>query len=185
MARANRAPFRDLRPGRSLPSGATHSKSLVYQVPAPEEAQARARYVLNYLRQQTVGMTTDQQRGFVLGELRKINPFVLEELLLHVFADANHPVERPKYVADGGIDGAVLLHDELILIQTKRYNREIEAEHVAQFVNVVQQHSEATGGLFIHTGRTNIEANYYIRKSEGLVQILSGDPLVTFILCGL
>ena len=58
--------------------------------------------------------------------LRKINPYVFEELLLLAFERRGMRVIRnSRYSGDGGLDGQVLIDGERWLIQAKRYGRTI------------------------------------------------------------
>ncbi|WP_250151835.1 restriction endonuclease, partial [Escherichia coli] len=58
--------------------------------------------------------------------LRKISPYVFEELLLLAFEQQGMPVIRnPSYSGDGGLDGQVVINGERWLIQAKRYGRTI------------------------------------------------------------
>ncbi len=109
--------------------------------------------------------------------LRKIDPFVFEELLLCAFQNQGHRVIRNKrYTGDGGIDGKVILNGTLHLVQAKRYQHHINAQHVADFSTLCQQmHCK---GLFIHTGKTGKLA---YQQTHGIVTIISGDQLLQLI----
>ena len=54
--------------------------------------------------------------------LRKINPYVFEELVLDGFRSKGYGVKRNRrYSGDGGIDGRVYLDGKEYLVQCKRY----------------------------------------------------------------
>ncbi|HIG4575661.1 TPA: restriction endonuclease, partial [Klebsiella pneumoniae] len=60
--------------------------------------------------------------GQKIAYLRKIDPFVFEELLLEGFERRGFEVIRNRrYTGDGGIDGRVKIDGQTWLIQAKRY----------------------------------------------------------------
>ncbi|EPG3837388.1 restriction endonuclease [Klebsiella pneumoniae] len=63
--------------------------------------------------------------------LRKIDPFVFEELLLEGFeAHGFRTIRNKRYTGDGGIDGQVIIGKYRYLIQAKRYRGHIALQHV-------------------------------------------------------
>lgn len=121
--------------------------------------------------------------GCRLSYLRKINPFVFEELLLLAFARQGYRVKRnPRYSGDGGLDGQVWIDGQHFLIQAKRYSCAIDPQHVADFACLLKQRD--TQGLFIHTGRTGAKSRAeagetaYLRIISGqiLLDLLAGIP---------
>lgn len=64
--------------------------------------------------------------GQRLTYLRKISPYVFEELLLSAFERQGLTVVRnASYSGDGGLDGQVIIDGEHWLIQAKRYSRAV------------------------------------------------------------
>ncbi|MBE9053231.1 restriction endonuclease [Nostocales cyanobacterium LEGE 11386] len=117
---------------------------------------------------------------FVLAYLRKIDPFVFEELLLTCFQRQGYTIRRnDRYTGDGGVDGCVWLHGSLYLIQAKRYKDSINPAHIEEFGRVIQSRG-AVGGFFIHTGRTGEKSRDLLRQYPQ-IQLLSGQKLVEFI----
>jgi restriction system protein len=117
--------------------------------------------------------------GARLNYLRRINPYVFEELLLLALENQGLKVIRnPSYSGDGGLDGQVLIAGERWLIQAKRYSRSISPQHVRDFGELLAR--EGCCGFFIHTGRTG-------RKSrDGLqtypqVRLISGQRLLNLL----
>lgn len=117
--------------------------------------------------------------GARLNYLRRINPYVFEELLLLALEDQGLKVIRnPSYSGDGGLDGQVFIAGERWLIQAKRYSRSISPQHVRDFGELLAR--ENCCGFFIHTGRTG-------RKShDGLqmypqVRLVSGQRLLNLL----
>ncbi|EBR9313071.1 TPA: restriction endonuclease [Salmonella enterica subsp. enterica serovar Muenchen] len=117
--------------------------------------------------------------GARLNYLRRINPYVFEELLLLALEDQGLKVIRnPSYSGDGGLDGQVLIAGERWLIQAKRYSRSILPQHIRDFGELLTR--ENCCGFFIHTGRTG-------RKSrDGLqmypqVRLVSGQRLLNLL----
>ncbi|GJK49706.1 hypothetical protein TUM17560_20830 [Serratia marcescens] len=85
--------------------------------------------------------------------LRKINPYVFEELLLLAFERQGYAVIRnASYSGDGGLDGQVIIEGKTYLIQAKRYGRTITPSHITSFGALLRQYH--CDGFFIHTGRT-------------------------------
>ena len=140
-----------------------------------------ARLVLSQLRAQILSVEPDQALKIVIGSLRRVNPFVFEELLLHCFKDAGYQVVRnSRYTGDDGIDGRIYRDGQLYLVQAKRYAGLIDAAHLREFENTVRRYS-ATGGFFVHTGRTGNTAKA-VSRQQGQVTLLSGLGLVDFVL---
>ena len=110
--------------------------------------------------------------------LRKIDPFVFEELLLIAFKYKGIKVIRNHaYTGDGGIDGTLVLKDKRkIAIQAKRYQSHINPAHVREFSEIVNKRFD--GGLFIHTGKTG--AKSYANLSSHL-QLISGNKLIDLL----
>lgn len=111
--------------------------------------------------------------------LRKVDPFVFEELLLTCFEERGLVIKRNKrYTGDGGSDGQVYFAGRMMHIQAKRYANHIKREHVAAFLRLVQ--SERTKGIFIHTGRTG-KASRTAFDSES-IDCVSGSKLIALLL---
>lgn len=116
----------------------------------------------------------------ILGYLRRIDPFVFEELLLTAFERKGYRVKRgERYTGDGGIDGRVYRDGELYLIQAKRYKSYVSARHLENFLRLVETTKEAKGGYFIHTGKTGKDTYALYRHTK--VEIISGDKLIELI----
>lgn len=117
--------------------------------------------------------------GERLNYLRRINPYVFEELLLLALTRQGLTVVRnASYSADGGLDGQVWIAGERYLIQAKRYRRAITPAHVADFARLLAR--ERCAGLFIHTGRTGEKSRQHSRVS-GALQIISGQRLLALL----
>ncbi|HBD1844113.1 TPA: restriction endonuclease [Salmonella enterica] len=117
--------------------------------------------------------------GQRLTYLRKINPYVYEELLLLAFERQGMTVIRNKsYSGDGGFDGQVFINNERWLIQAKRYSRPIVPEHIREFAALLAQ--ERCRGLFIHTGRTGDKSRALLRVYSDIT-IISGERLLKLL----
>lgn len=112
--------------------------------------------------------------------LRKIDPFVFEELLLNAFELKGYKVIRnKKYTGDGGIDGIVYdHHGNKILIQAKRYSSYINPKHVATFQLLLPK-KKAVKGFFIHTGKTSPGTRDQFRHSN--IILIGGSKLLDLI----
>jgi restriction system protein len=109
--------------------------------------------------------------------IRKINPFVFEEMILTAFKDSGFKIKRNKrYTGDGGIDGRVFINGRVTLIQAKRYKGYITAQHVAEFERICSR--RGCTGLFIHSGRTGKQA----KANSKVVVIVSGQRMLNLLL---
>jgi len=117
----------------------------------------------------------------ILGYLRKINPFVFEELVLSVIEDSNIRITRNKsYTGDGGIDGIFHLKQGKVLIQCKRYKGYIDNKHVKELTEKVSLDKHYLG-IFVHTGRTGEKSKTVANQAKNVV-FVSGSTLVQFLL---
>lgn len=115
----------------------------------------------------------------IFGYLRKIDPFVFEELLLTAFEEKGYKsIRNKRYTGDGGVDGRLVdKKNRLILVQAKRYSGHIQKSQVVEFSQLVKSDKKAIKGYFVHTGRTG--RSVY----DGLenVRIISGESLLKII----
>lgn len=117
--------------------------------------------------------------GQRLAYLRKINPFVFEELLLLAFERHGYAVIRnTSYSGDGGLDGQVIIGDQKYLIQAKRYGRAITPSHIKSFGALLRHHH--CQGFFIHTGRTG-QLSRALLQNHPHVHLVSGQKLLALL----
>jgi len=117
----------------------------------------------------------NSNEGWLIKYLRKIDPFVFEELILLSFKNKGYHIKRNKrYTHDGGIDGRISKNGEKFLIQAKRYSDYINEKHVRDFIEVC--HENKCKGFFIHTGKTGKETKELLIKNSSIV-IISGKKL--------
>ncbi|WP_292843294.1 restriction endonuclease [Nostoc sp. NMS8] len=117
----------------------------------------------------------------VIATLRKISPYVFEELVLTCCLEQGWEIQRNfRYTGDGGIDGRVLILGKLYVIQVKRYANHINAEHIKDFLYCIE-HERASGGFFVHSGITGRLSKELIRRSNKII-LVSGQKLVNFVL---
>lgn len=134
--------------------------------------QATAARVLERLPQ----LAGDAQR---LTYLRKINPYVFEELLLLALERQGYAVIRnTSYSGDGGLDGQVIIGDQKYLIQAKRYGRAITPSHIKSFGALLRHHH--CQGFFIHTGRTG-QLSRALLQNYPHVHLVSGQKLLALL----
>ena len=108
-----------------------------------------------------------------------MDPLAFEELLLTCFEMRGHEVVRNRrYTGDGGIDGRVVLHGVIWLIQAKRYDSAVRPEHVRSFAALRARQRQP--GLFVHTGRTGGMSRDAL-AGQSRVEILSGGRLVALL----
>ncbi|MGG9804752.1 restriction endonuclease, partial [Escherichia coli] len=111
--------------------------------------------------------------------LRKIDPFVFEELLLEGFeAHGFRTIRNKRYTGDGGIDGQVIIGKYRYLIQAKRYRGHIALQHVQEFEKLLKRHN--CRGLFCHTGKTGAGSKSVSIASERM-EIISGQRLIDLL----
>ncbi|MBC3217017.1 restriction endonuclease [Serratia fonticola] len=117
--------------------------------------------------------------GQRLSYLRKVNPYVFEELLLTAFERRGYRIKRNRqYSGDGGLDGQVWIDGQRYLIQAKRYGRIITPAHVADFGALVRR--EGCRGLFVHTGRTGPKSRAVLARLPE-IELLSGQRLLELL----
>lgn len=134
--------------------------------------RATADRVLNKLTR----LRGDGQR---LTYLRKISPYVFEELLLSAFERQGLTVVRnASYSGDGGLDGQVIIDGEHWLIQAKRFSRAVSPAHVEDFDRLLLQCGRR--GMFVHTGRTG-KMSRTLRTASPRLRIISGQRLLAIL----
>jgi restriction system protein len=115
----------------------------------------------------------DAQR---LTYLRKINPYVFEELLLLAFERQGYAIARnASYSGDGGLDGTVFIAGRTYFIQAKRYGKAITPSHIRDFGALLQD--ARCEGFFIHTGRTG-QLSRTLLRAYPQVHLISGQKLL-------
>lgn len=118
----------------------------------------------------------DAQR---LTYLRKINPYVFEELLLLAFERQGYAVARnASYSGDGGLDGTVFIAGRTYFIQAKRYGKAITPSHIRDFGALLQD--ARCEGFFIHTGRTG-QLSRTLLLAHPQVHLISGQKLLALL----
>lgn len=138
----------------------------------------KARQVLKKLHEIA---KTPNSNGKIILYLRKINPFVFEELILTVIEDSNIRVIRNKrYTGDGGIDGIFKVKMGKVLVQCKRYKSYINHKDVSELSQKVKTDKHHFG-VFVHTGKTG-DKSKKATKIENNVIFISGSILIDLIL---
>lgn len=114
--------------------------------------------------------------------LRKIDPYVFEELVLLSFRKAGYKVIRNRrYSGDGGIDGRMKKDGVWWYVQCKRYKGYICARHVDEFSAMCQEGRRR--GVFVHTGRTGGASREMFAYDDD-IEVVSGARLCRLILRG-
>ena len=118
----------------------------------------------------------------VIAYLRKVDPYVFEELVLLSFKKAGYSVKRNRrYSGDGGIDGRIAKDGRRWFVQCKRYRGYISPRHVAAFAAVCQEGRR--GGVFVHTGRTG-GASKEMFACDDDIEVVSGQRLYRLVVLG-
>lgn len=145
--------------------------SSLYQLLRP-----RIRYRVKKSRKLHLLLQSMQNDAQLFSYLRKVDPFLFEELILTAYESKGYPIKRNKrYTGDGGIDGQVKINDKWHYIQAKRYSKAINPAHVLEFSNLCQKRERL--GLFIHTGRTGPKSNSIFSTCER-ISVISGSKLI-------
>lgn len=111
--------------------------------------------------------------------LRKINPYVFEEMLMTAFARQGYRIKRnARYSGDGGVDGQVWINGQRWLIQAKRYSNSISSRHILDFGILLRE--ERCRGVFVHTGRTGEVSREALRAVPD-VSLISGNRLLKLL----
>ncbi len=107
--------------------------------------------------------------------IRKIDPFVFEELLLLSLKYRGVKViHNKRYTGDGGIDGILVLgKNKRYAIQAKRYKSYITASHVNDFKHSLMN-KRCHGGFFIHCGKSGKGLYSHLDPS---IHLISGSRL--------
>lgn len=113
--------------------------------------------------------------GQALAYLRKIDPYIFEELTLTLLeARGIFVLRSASYSNDGGIDGRFFWPGRgWHAVQCKRYGKSITPSHAREFSAICA--AKFSGGLFVHTGRTGDQSQEALTP-PGLC-ILSGSDL--------
>lgn len=124
-------------------------------------------------------LATFQHEGAVINYLRKIDPFVMEELVLSLLESQGLFVLRSRaYTGDGGVDGAFYWPGRgWHAVQVKRYSGAINPAHARAFRDHARKHYR--GGVLVHTGRTGDQSQEAMAPA-GLF-LLSGSTLTRSI----
>lgn len=118
--------------------------------------------------------------GALISYLRKIDPFVFEELLLFTYKKRGYRIYRNKrYTGDGGIDGKVKIDGQVYFLQAKRYQQYINLQHVKDFNTLCRCFNKY--GFFIHTGKTGKASAEISRNQYSNIQIISGQKLIDLL----
>lgn len=124
---------------------------------------------------------TPNSNGKLIVYLRKINPFVFEEMILNVIEDSNiHVIRNKRYTGDGGIDGIFKLKAGKVLVQCKRYKSYINNNDVKALCQKVKE-GKYHYGIFVHTGKTGDKAKQTLKVENNIV-FISGSVLIDLLM---
>lgn len=124
----------------------------------------------------------DLSPASAIAYLRKVDPYVFEELVLLSFREAGYRITRNRrYSGDGGIDGRIAKGGQRWFVQCKRYKGYISSRQVAEFAAVCQEGRRR--GVFVHTGRTGGASREMFAYDDD-IEVVSGARLCRLILQG-
>ena len=131
---------------------------------------------------------TFEHEGQIFSYLRKIDPFVMEELILNTLENRKDIIiiRNEKYTGDGGVDGRFIhiINNEkrLYLVQVKRYSKHINANDIKKLDEQIKK-EKAYKGLFVHTGKSG-KLVYENLSLSRKIDLVSGNKLIKLILNG-
>lgn len=123
----------------------------------------------------------------IFAYLRKIDPFVFEELILYSLSlrDDVRIEKSSRYTGDGGIDGTFYIkvnnRKRKIVIQAKRYKAHINKKHVDNFCKLISEDNSIYLGLFVHTGKTGAATKKSSQQCTKM-KMYSGQSLLKLLL---
>ena len=121
-----------------------------------------------------------KSRKSVISYLKKIDNYLMEELVLSSLEAQGHSITRSaRYSGDGGKDGEAIIYGKPYYIQTKRYTDHISKKHVADFIRLCNDNK--VNGLFVHTGITGRSTRKLSNGSKA-IHMISGDKLYRMII---
>lgn len=128
----------------------------------------------------TISKENNNYFPIILNYLRKIDPYVFEELILSILEKENYIIKRNLfYSGDGGSDGVFYINNKKIIIQCKRYTGFIKNKDIELFQKTIKNEKAFTG-IFFHTGKTNNRTK--VSAYNKGIFIISGNKLLDFIL---
>tara|TARA_B110001454_G_C12655023_1_gene407020 strand:- start:548 stop:1063 length:516 start_codon:yes stop_codon:yes gene_type:complete len=117
--------------------------------------------------------------GKVFCYIRKIDPYIFEELVLSAIRKQGYSITRNKrYTGDNGIDGQAVINGQKVIIQAKRYKGHINNKHVSDFAIICAKLNRK--GLFVHSGITGKKSRR-VSNSFPNVKIISGTRLLNLL----
>ncbi len=130
-----------------------------------------------------------ENEGQIFSYLRKIDPFVMEELILNTLEKRKdiEIIRNKRYTGDGGVDGR-FIHivnnsKRLYLVQVKRYSKYINAKDINKLDEQIRK-EKAYKGLFVHTGKSGKLVYNNLALSNNKINLISGNRLIKLILDG-
>lgn len=116
----------------------------------------------------------------VINYLKKIDPYVFEEMILSVLEKKKIKIQRNvSYSGDGGIDGIFHCKKGRVLIQCKRYSNYINYQDVKELAENVNK-GKFYAGLFVHTGNTGKASTMTSHYYKNVI-FLQDDFLAKFV----
>jgi restriction system protein len=136
----------------------------------------RARKVIHTVRQ----FQGEALSARTIGYLRRLDPFVFEEVVLTCLEESGAAVWRSsRYTGDGGVDGHVHLPQlGWAPIQVKRFCGHVCRSDVFDFYELLERR-RCKAGLFVHSGKTSEDLRGVLRSTQ--VILFSGEKLAQLV----
>lgn len=128
----------------------------------------------------------EDKKRELLDELRTIDPYYLQEIVLILLKEMNYgdpDPTQPKKSHDEGIDGIInedKLGLEKIYIQTKRYKEgsKVPAKDVQSFIGAISSTGKIGKGVFVTTSSFSDSAEKVKSTADKQIILIDGDRLV-------
>ncbi len=122
------------------------------------------------------------QYGRIMNYLKKVNPYLFEELILTAVENQNLRVTRNKsYSGDGGVDGIFHTSQGKVYIQCKRYQDYIQLQDVKSLL-LKSREKKCYKAIFVHTGKTRDSSKELFKQNKDKIVLISGNQLIDFLL---
>ena len=148
----------------------------IYYILRKSQQKWRVKASYRYLKK-ICKITGENEFARTISYLRKIDPFIYEEMILSRLKTQGYKIYRNKrYTGDGGLDGKFKYKGKMFYIQAKRYKSHITKSHVVEFNEIIKR--DKVKGLFVHTGKTGKGSK---SLSHANMTFLSGQNMVNFL----
>ncbi|MFC7443415.1 restriction endonuclease [Laceyella putida] len=116
---------------------------------------------------------------YTLDQLKKMDPFEFERFIGKQFEKRGYLVKVTKATGDQGIDLDCYKNGKRIIVQCKRYQKQVPSGEVMKFVGVKHFHN-ADEAYFITTGYFTSAGIKYAKKEQ--IRLIDGSELMRWLI---